>query len=152
VITRPRDHAQERDFSGVTQESRSGEKQPEFGSRGNVPLGQPLNSSEVVYEETGKLAPTETDAVLLKAELLQALNDLFAESSLNVDSFEKVIPGMTKSEVEELLGGPPGHYGKNKGSATMSAEGGYGTVWADDHNIFEVRSKRKGMFRGAGDT
>jgi hypothetical protein len=131
-------NVQKRDSSGVTQDSRSGEKHPEFGSPGNGPLGQPLNKSEVVYEETGKLAPTETDAALLEAELLQSLRDFLSDASLlNVDSYEKVTPGMTKGEVEELLGGPPGHYGKNKGAVSMTVEGGYGTAWTDDHNSLE---------------
>ncbi len=55
-------------------------------------------------------------------------------------NFEKIEFGMQRGEVEKLLGGPPGHYGRNLGTPTMTAEGGppSAQIWTDDTNMLEV--------------
>lgn len=62
---------------------------------------------------------------------------------LKVENFAKIRYGMSQQQVEELLGGPPGEYGRNTGDVWMSTEG-YITPgetekrWWDDENRLEV--------------
>jgi len=63
---------------------------------------------------------------------------------LNVGNFVQVRPGMTQNEVEVLLGGLPGFYGRNFGQSRMTEEGvilppGVREMsWSDDNNRLEV--------------
>ena len=64
---------------------------------------------------------------------------------LNAEKFVLVKVGMTQGQVEELLGGPPGDYGRNRGGQCLSTlEGAFGRdgsvekVWFDDNRRFEV--------------
>ena len=79
-----------------------------------------------------------TMSVLLVAFLV------FPACQLNVGNFFQVRPGMTQNEVEVLLGGPPGFYGRNFGRSKMTEEGvilppGVREMsWSDDNNRLEV--------------
>ena len=55
-------------------------------------------------------------------------------------NFEKIETGMQRGEVEKLLGGPPGHYGRNLGDSTMTCEGAAQSpqIWTDDTNMLEI--------------
>jgi hypothetical protein len=73
------------------------------------------------------------------------------QRSLNVDGFPLIRAGMLQSEVEELLGGPPGNYGRYAGgSSWMTCEGcvvppgSTEKLWCDDRHRFEI------YFDGAG--
>lgn len=64
---------------------------------------------------------------------------------LLVENYPKVQMGMSQAEVEELLGGPPGNYGRYAGGSTMMTEEGYMSppgsverIWCDDNNRFEI--------------
>jgi hypothetical protein len=74
---------------------------------------------------------------------------------LNVDAFPLVRTGMTQAEVEGLLGGPPGNYGRHAGGEGMMTLEGYiapaGSVerlWCDDANRFEIYFDREGRVVG----
>lgn len=64
---------------------------------------------------------------------------------LAAENFALVRIGMTQAEVEQLLGGPPGNYGRyaNRG-AVMTAEGyinppgSIEKIWCDDSHRFEI--------------
>jgi hypothetical protein len=62
---------------------------------------------------------------------------------LNVENFSEIRPGMTQAEVERLLGGPPGNYGRYS-QCIMTLEGYIappGSVekrWRDDAHCFEI--------------
>ena len=45
-----------------------------------------------------------------------------APPPLNVAGFDRIKIGMTMAEVESLLGGPPGDYGRYSGDGAMSLE------------------------------
>ena len=73
------------------------------------------------------------------------------QRTLNVDSFPLIRAGMLQSEVEELLGGPPGNYGRYaRGTSEMTCEdylapaGSTEKLWCDDGHRFEI------YFDGAG--
>jgi hypothetical protein len=69
---------------------------------------------------------------------------LTAPPPLNVAGFDQVRAGMTMAEVESILGGPPGDYGRYDGNAMMTMEGTFGppgaveVLWFDDDNRLEV--------------
>jgi hypothetical protein len=69
---------------------------------------------------------------------------------LNSGGFDRVQPGMTRAEVEELMGGPPGDYGRYIADVgSQSLEGFFcppgsrsfhpptGLTWLDDDEKFE---------------
>ena len=64
--------------------------------------------------------------------------------SLKVDNFPLVRVGMPQAEVEDLLGGPPGNYGRYAGGSWMTAEGYLAPlgstekIWCDDGHRFEI--------------
>lgn len=70
---------------------------------------------------------------------------------LNSEGFEEIEPGMSKSEVEALMGGPPGDYGDYRAdTGSQTLEGFFcppesrsfklptGLTWLDDDEKFEV--------------
>lgn len=64
---------------------------------------------------------------------------------LATENFALVRIGMTRAEVEQLLGGPPGNYGRHAGGgAVMTAEGyisppgSIEKIWCDDSHRFEI--------------
>jgi hypothetical protein len=70
---------------------------------------------------------------------------LSARKHLNVEGFSQIRPGMTQAEVERLLGGPPGNYGRYSASRSiMTLEGYTGPpgsvekVWCNDAHRFEI--------------
>jgi hypothetical protein len=74
---------------------------------------------------------------------------------LNVESFSQIQFGMTQSEVEKLLGGPPGNYGRySEKSGFMTLEGYFAPasavekVWCDDAHRFEVYFDPEGRVVG----
>ena len=82
-----------------------------------------------------------TSAVLLLVRLLAPS----ADKQLNVGGFFQIKVGMSLSEVEGLLGGPPGTYGRYAQGASMMTAEGYNAppgsvekVWCDDANRFEI--------------
>ena len=67
------------------------------------------------------------------------------QRSLKVDGFPLIRVGMLQSEVEDLLGGPPGNYGRYaRGCSRMTCEGYFAPagstekVWCDDGHRFEI--------------
>src|SRR5262245_16040141 len=74
---------------------------------------------------------------------------------LNVDAYPLVRTGMTQAEVEGLLGGPPGNYGRHAtGRGLMTAEGyiapagSVERVWCDDAHRFEIYFDPEGRVVG----
>ena len=70
---------------------------------------------------------------------------------LNVNGFPQVRIGMTQAEVEKLLGGPPGNYGRYaRGTGFMTMEGivvPSGLTeknWCDDGHRFEIWFDQEG--------
>lgn len=68
-----------------------------------------------------------------------------APTPLGAENFAHVEVGMSQAEVEELLGGPPGNYGRyDSRNAMMTMEGyihppgSFERVWCDDNNRFEI--------------
>jgi hypothetical protein len=59
---------------------------------------------------------------------------------LLLHNFEKIGSGMQRGEVEKLLGGAPGHYGRNLGVPVMTCEAGLQSpeIWTDDTNMLEI--------------
>ena len=59
---------------------------------------------------------------------------------LLLHNFEKIRFGMHRGEVEKLLGGPAGHYGRHLGTQSMTCEGGPQSpeIWTDDNNMLEI--------------
>jgi hypothetical protein len=63
---------------------------------------------------------------------------------LNAERFAEVRVGMTQAEVEQILGGPPGDYGRHQGGVTRMTAEGYdprGSVlkyWFDDSTRLEI--------------
>jgi hypothetical protein len=64
---------------------------------------------------------------------------------LHVENFSRIANGMSQTEVEELLGGPPGNYGRHaRGGYMMTMEGyiaptnAVERVWCDDAHRFEI--------------
>lgn len=64
---------------------------------------------------------------------------------LHIENFSQVRIGMTQSEVETLLGGPPGNYGKIIHDMTVKSAEEYlhppdsvKTEWCDDSNMIEI--------------
>jgi hypothetical protein len=89
------------------------------------------------------------------ALLLIRLAALPESKPLNVGGFYDVRVGMAQSEVEGLLGGPPGNYGRYAGGpAWMTLEGSPAPpgsvekVWCDDAHRFEVYFDREGRVVG----
>jgi hypothetical protein len=75
---------------------------------------------------------------------------------LNRDRFDQIRLGMSQAEVEAILGGPPGDYGRYRwGTAMMTCEGSPqppGSVevaWFDDSSRFEVFFNRQGRVVGS---
>jgi hypothetical protein len=79
---------------------------------------------------------------------------------LAIENFPKIKDGMTQPEVEALLGGPPGNFGRHSGGGMMTMEGysaphgGTELIWCDDANRFEIYfdqgNRVVGMHRRAG--
>lgn len=63
---------------------------------------------------------------------------------LRSENFSQLRVGLSQREVEDLLGGPPGNYGQDGGSAMMTLEGvlappgSVERIWSDDANRFEI--------------
>ncbi len=80
---------------------------------------------------------------------------------LRPENFNQLRTGMPQSEVEELLGGPPGNYGHG-GEAMMTDEGfrsppgSVQRIWCDDKNrlelYFDTRARLVGYHKRAGYT
>jgi hypothetical protein len=67
------------------------------------------------------------------------------QARLNVEGFKHIRNGLTWAEVEELLGGPPGNYGRYAGGMSKMTMEGYlappgsiEQIWCDDTNRFEI--------------
>ena len=90
------------------------------------------------------LAWTLLIALVFYFGVVPAFRWLTAPPPLNVAGFDQVRAGMSMAEVELLLGGPPGDYGRYDGNAMMTMEyfhGPAGSVeaqWFDDDNRLEV--------------
>jgi hypothetical protein len=74
---------------------------------------------------------------------------------LRWENSSKIVPGMTQAEVEKLLGGPSGHYGRNHGTAASSLDGGIGQpggthqkMWTDDSTCLVVWFDDNGIAQG----
>jgi hypothetical protein len=74
-----------------------------------------------------------------------------AASALRTTNFQQIKPGLTRTQVSELLGGPPGDYGKNADGMIESGDGSVNQVfyvptsravkmenWQDDLSNFFV--------------
>ncbi len=60
---------------------------------------------------------------------------------LLLHNFVKISSGMHRAEVEKLLGGCPGHYGRNLGSYVETCEEAglqNPEIWTDDTNMLEI--------------
>lgn len=75
-----------------------------------------------------------------------------APPRLHVENYSRIRVGLTRSEVEELLGGPAGNYGQYaNGWNEMTCEGYHvpsgsvGEVWCDDANRFEIYFNPHGL-------
>jgi virginiamycin B lyase len=85
-----------------------------------------------------------TTLVLFAWVLLLAPGGLLFQPRLRVDRFKDVRYGHTMSQVQDLLGGPPGNYGRSAGVAQMTTEGFFGLpgghvyLWSDESHSFEV--------------
>jgi hypothetical protein len=70
--------------------------------------------------------------------------------SLNVEGYSQIRVGMTRPEVERILGGPPGNYGRYE-SWKMSDDNftkpssSIEEIWRDDSNYLEVYFDREGQ-------
>lgn len=78
-----------------------------------------------------------------------------SDRRLAVENFPRVRAGMSQAEVEELLGGPPGNYGRFAGGETgmtlegyISPAGAVERVWCDDANRFEIYFDAGGRVAG----
>ena len=74
---------------------------------------------------------------------------------LNVDGFSQIEPGMTQAEVEALLGGPPGNYGRYSGKfgemtqeAYLAPPGSVEKIWCNDERRFEIYFDQEGRVVG----
>jgi hypothetical protein len=98
----------------------------------------------------GRLRSRRFWAVALVVALGAALLAWFAliwpsGRALNVAGFDQLREGMTQAEVEALLGGPPGDYGRHRSGESLMTEEGYISppgsfeqLWYDDGHRFEV--------------
>lgn len=71
------------------------------------------------------------------------------------ENFKSIHKGMSQAEVEELLGGPPGNYGRYvSGGSLMTCEGyiyppgSIEKIWCDDSNRFEIYFNTSGSVVG----
>jgi len=78
-----------------------------------------------------------------------------AGARLRVENYPQVRGGLSLTEVEELLGGPPGNYGRYAyGSAMMTCEGysvppgSVERIWCDDAARFEIYFDTQGRVVG----
>jgi hypothetical protein len=74
---------------------------------------------------------------------------------LQVENYPRIQIGMSQAEVEALLGGPPGNYGKYADGGWMMTAEGYiaptGSVeriWCDDSTRYEIYFDNKGCVAG----
>ena len=74
---------------------------------------------------------------------------------LVAENFPQVRTGMSQAEVEQLLGGPPGNYGRYPHGASMMTLEGYLSpagavekVWCDDTCRFEIYFDAEGRVVG----
>jgi hypothetical protein len=84
-----------------------------------------------------------------------ALDQAAPRPPLQTQNFGSVRAGLTQAEVERLLGGPPGNYGRYANGRGMMTEEGYlappGSVeeiWCDDSNRFEIYFDAQGRVVG----
>jgi hypothetical protein len=82
-------------------------------------------------------------AVVFIPFLLWQFSGLANSRRLATENFPLVRIGMIQDEVEELLGGPPGYYGKPRRDMTLSLIvgsrcGGVTHLWEDDSNRIAV--------------
>ena len=92
---------------------------------------------------------------LLLAGVILSFVWLRASQRLNVENFSQIQQGMTQAEVEKLLGGPPGNYGRySEKSGFMTLEGYFAPagsvekVWCNDKHRFEVYFDQDGQVVG----
>jgi hypothetical protein len=82
-------------------------------------------------------------AVVVAALLYVALPAVVSLPRLQVENYPLIRVGMTRSEVKQLLGGPPGNYGRgHEGWPSLQnpvlPPGSVREVWCDDANEFEI--------------
>lgn len=87
--------------------------------------------------------------------LLWHFADTTMERRLASENYSMVRNGMSQSEVEKLLGGPPRDYGQNFCGAGMMTMEGYHEppgaverIWCDDSNRFEIYFNAEGQVVG----
>lgn len=92
---------------------------------------------------------------LMGALLFWQVHSVALHSTLIPDNFPQVRLGMTQAEVETLLGGPPGNYGRHRNGLTMMTDeesidppGSLERVWCDDAHRFEIHFDAKGIVVG----
>ena len=89
---------------------------------------------------------------LLLITLLCTLAAFYFGRKLNVQNFDRVKVGMTQKDVEHLLGGAPGHYGRRWGPGLMTLEGfflhGRREEWTNDDTMLEVIFDGEGIVIG----
>ena len=88
---------------------------------------------------------------LLLLTFVCAVVAFYFARKLKVENFDEINVGMTQDEVERLLGGSPGHYGRKWGSGMMTLEGspkGRKEIWTDDDTMFEVAFDEEGKVVG----
>src|SRR5262245_1872693 len=78
----------------------------------------------------------------ITAVVLLILYMVILGQRLNHAGFARVQVGMTLAEVERLMGGPPGHYGRHDGSwvepAIQRLEDWVEQVWWDDEYAYKI--------------
>ena len=75
---------------------------------------------------------------------------------LRVENYPEVRVGLSQAEVEELLGGPPGNYGRyaRVGESMVTCEGylvppsSVEQIWCDDSTRFEIYFDERGRVVG----
>ena len=84
-------------------------------------------------------------AICLVGIAILAFVDFKSGPRLATENFEKIEKGMTLAEVEALLGGPPGNFGRNDGGSRGPTGDGFKRPrdarqlrWHDDDNCFDI--------------
>lgn len=91
---------------------------------------------------TNRWLPRFSLRSLLLITVVCAFGAFYFGCKLNAENFDAIKTGMTQKQVERLLGGSPGHYGRYWGPSMMTLEGvlieGRKEVWTDDDTMLEV--------------